>query len=104
MHACTTDRQCTGSKENGETSRSYLEARLGFRAWLSPSQPEEKVGEFYYIKGLVMMVYLQHAVEFRGEHHIALGFELSAHESPLTVKLRTRTSVSLLRNDEWEKL
>jgi len=33
------------------------------------------------------MVYLQHAVEFRGEHHIALGFELSAHESLLSIEL-----------------
>ena len=32
-------------------------------------------------------VYLQHAVEFGGEHHIALGLELSAHEGLRSIKL-----------------
>ena len=34
-----------------------------------------------------VVVYLQYAVEFSGEHHIALGLEISAHESLLPIKL-----------------
>lgn len=45
------------------------------------------------------VTYLQHAVKFRGKHHVPLRLELPGHERPLAIKLPT-VRPSRVRGDD----